>query len=48
MVHDTAYITNRGTQALETQPDLPFAQEYPIHTQADMAAQTNRPAGKRE
>ena len=36
MVHDTAYITNRGTQALETQPDLPFAQEYPIHTQADI------------
>ena len=36
MVHDTAYITERGTQALETQPDLPFAQEYPIHTQADI------------
>ena len=43
MVHDTAYITNRGTQALETQPDLPFAQEYPIHTQADIPINFGQP-----
>ena len=35
MVHDTAYITYRATQNPDT-PDLPFAQEYPIHTQADI------------
>ena len=31
-----AFVENRSTQALDTQPDLPFAQEYPIHTQADI------------
>jgi len=31
-----AFKENRDTQALETQPDLPFAQEYPIHTQANI------------
>ena len=30
------FVENRSTQALETQPDLPFAQEYPIHTQANI------------
>ena len=30
------FVENRDTQALETQPNLPFAQEYPIHTQADI------------
>jgi len=31
-----AFVENRSTQALDTQPNLPFAQEYPIHTQADI------------
>ena len=31
-----AFVENRSTQALDTQPDLPIAQEYPIHTQADI------------
>lgn len=30
------FVENRDTQTLETQPDLPFAQEYPIHTQANI------------